>query len=275
MQLSVCAALSHWFLHKAGSCAWKFGGVSVAEADSWQTMRQHFPGAAAFPVRLPHSQSLDLCFTPSPRHYGQPKWLVTPVCFGNSWSPLHGMRPSLTKKAELMFPRSKEKGRRLSTVLSLPVVSSRLAVNLGCLLDPKLSLHVHRKTDASHSWAPRLSQAPSAKPAGRVHKQGSKDIASCLWLLWAGGIILSIPNTYLASLPGYQAGLQHAACFSCAVATAAASAHKQGTEAGSCKRFGSNSVHGAWMTELGSEPGLPEPEQVGALTTKLPLIFQH
>lgn len=275
LQLSVCAALPRWFLRKAGSRTWKFGGVSVAEADSWQTMLQRFPGAAAFPARLPRIQSLDLCFTPSPGHHGQAKWLVTPAPSGTSRSPLRGMRLSFTKKAELMFPRSKEKGRGLSRVLSLPVVSSRLAVNLGCLLDPKLSLHVHRKTDASHSWAPCSSQARSAKLAGRVHNRGSRDSASCLRLLWAGNLTLSVPHISLASLPGYQAGSQRAACFSRAVGTAAASAHKQGTEAGACERFGSNSARGAWTRELGREPGIPEPEQVGALTTRLPFIFQH
>ena len=182
------------------------------------------------------------------------------------------MRPSLAKKAELMFPRSKEKGRVLSRALSLPVVSSRLAVNLGCLFDPELSLHVHRKTDASHSRAPCSSQALSAKPTGRAH---SRDIASCLCMLWAGDRTLSTPHTSLASLPGYQGGSQHAARFSCAVGTAAAPAHKQGTEARPCKCFGSNSVHGARMRELGSKPGLPEPEQVGALTTRSPFTFQH
>lgn len=204
-----------------------------------------------------HIWSLALCFTPSPRHYGQPKWLVTPAYSGTSWSPLQGMRPSLTEKAELTFPRSKEKRGDLSRALSLTVVSSRLAVNLGCLLDPRLSLHVHRKTDASHSRAPCSSQAPSAEPTGRVHKRGSRDIASCLWLLWAGDRTLSIPHTSLASSPGYRAGSQHAACFSCAVGAAATSARKQGAEAGACKRFRSNSVHGEWMTELGSEPGSP------------------
>lgn len=205
-------------------------------------------------------------------HYGQAKWLVTPACSHTSWSTLHWMRPRLNKKAELMF-LSKEKGRGLSRALSFPVVSSSLAVNLGCLLDPKLSLHVHRKTDASHS--PRSSQAPSAKLTGMVGKWGSRDIASCLWLFWAGDITLSIPHTSLASLPGYQASSQHAVCFSCVVGTAAASVHNQGTEAGACKHLGSNSVHGAWMTMLGSEPGLPEPEQADALTTRLPFIFQH
>ncbi|KAM9637585.1 synapsin-3 isoform 1-T1 [Morphnus guianensis] len=199
-------------------------------------MLQRFPGAAASPARLPRIRSLDLCFTPSPTHHGQAKRLVTPAWSGTSRSPLCGMRLSFTKKAELMFPRSKEKGRGLSRVLSLPVVSSRLAVNLGCLLDPKLSLHVHRKTDASHSRAPCSSQAPSAK------------------------------------LAGYQAGSQRAACFSCAVGTAAASAHKQGTEAGACERFGSNSVRGAWMTELGSEPGIPEPEQL--TTPNFPVVVK-
>lgn len=129
-----------------------------------------------------HIRSLAPCFTPSPWHRGQPKQLVAPAFPGIGQSPL-GMRQSLMKKAELMFPRSKEKGRGLSRALPLPVVSPRLAVNLGCLLDPKLSSHVHRKTDASQSRAPCSSQAPSAKPAGRVHNRDSKDTASCLWPL--------------------------------------------------------------------------------------------
>lgn len=70
-------------------------------------------------------------------------------------------------------------------------------------------------------------------------------------------------------------GSQLVACFSCAVGTATACAPKQGAEARPCKRFGSNNVHGARMTKLGSKPGLPEPEQVGALTAGLPFISQH
>lgn len=139
----------------------------------------------------------------------------------------------------------------------------------------QLSLLVHRKTDASHSQAPCFSHAPSAKPTGRVHKQGGRHVASCLWLLWASDRTLSIPHTSLASLAGYQASSQHALCFSYAVRTAAASAHKQGREARACQRFGSNSERGALMTVLGSKPGLPEAEQLGTLTTRLPFIFQH
>lgn len=131
---------------------------------------------------LLHIQSLAPCFIPSPWHHGQPKQLVAPARSGISQSPL-GMRQSLTKKAELMFPRSKEKGRCLSRALPLPVVCPRLAVNLGCLSGPKLFSHVHRKTDASHSRAPCSSQALSAKPAGRVHSRDSRDTASCLWPL--------------------------------------------------------------------------------------------
>lgn len=144
----------------------------------------------------------------------------------------------------------------------------------------KLGLFIGSQTFSACTQENRCFPLPGpmlepAKPAGRVHKQGSRDIASCLWLLWAGDTTLSTPHTSLASLPGYQTGSQRAACFSCAVGTAAASAHKPGTGAGACKRFGSNGVHGAWTTELGSEPGLSEPEQVGALTTRLLFIFQH
>nr|XP_009912810.1 PREDICTED: synapsin-3-like [Haliaeetus albicilla] len=71
---------------------------------------------------------------------------------------------------------------------------------------------------------------------------------------------------------GYQAGSQRAACFSRAVGTAAASTHKQGTESGACERFGSNSVRGAWMRELGSEPGIPEPEQL--TTPNFPVVVK-
>lgn len=109
---------------------------------------------------------------------------------------------------------------------------------------------------------------------GREQKKGQQ--RHCfLPLLWAGDRALSIPHTSLASLPGYQAGSQRAVCFSCSVGTAAASAPKQGTEARACKHFGSNRVHGAGMRDLGSEPHLPEPGQVGAATTRLPFIIQH
>lgn len=120
---------------------------------------------------------------------------------------------------------------------------------------------------------PMPEQAASATSQAGDKKQGNRDIASCLCLLWAGNRALSILHTSLASLPGYQAGSQHAVCFSCSVGTAAASAPKQGTEARACKHFGSNRTHGARMRELGSEPHLPEPEQVGAPTTRLPFIF--
>lgn len=169
------------------------------------------PCASIFPgLQLPqrgclqHIRSLAPCFTPSPWHRGQPKQLVAPARCGIGQPPL-GMRQSLTKKAELMFPRSKEKGRCLSRALPLPVVSPRLAVNLGCLSDPKLSSHVHRKTDASHSRAPCSSQAPSAKPAGRVHSWDSRDTASCLWPLWACDTALSIPCISLPPCQGLAA----------------------------------------------------------------------
>lgn len=83
------------------------------------------------------------------------------------------MRPSLSKKAELMFPRSKENRRSSRSTLSLPVVFSRLTVNLGCLLDLKLSLHVYRKTDASHSRAPCPSRLPQ-----QHREQGTKNRAA-------------------------------------------------------------------------------------------------
>lgn len=137
MHPCVCATLSHCFLHKTCCCTWKF---SAGFCDRSGFLENYVP---AFPWSCPNKAATDSesrsAFHPKPR--GQAKWLVTPVCSHISWSVLHWMRPRLNKKAELMF-LSKDKGRGWSRALSFPVVSSSLAVNLGCLSDPKLSLPV-------------------------------------------------------------------------------------------------------------------------------------
>lgn len=212
-----------------------------------------------------------ICLTPSPKCCAWPSHMWPQHSVTPAKSPLRGMRPSLSKKAELMFPRSKEKGRSLRSTLSLLVVFSRLRVNLGCLLDPKLSLHVYRKTDASHSQAPCPSRLPQ-----QHHRQGTKTRAAETLL---PSFELAIEHYLSCTLLGPPCqGIRRAhstVCFSCAAGAAAASSPKQGTEAGACKGFGSNGGHGAGMRELGSEPHLPEPEQVGAPITRLPFIFQH